>query len=93
MEFNFLKYTVSVALKSNKANECESQSVIVSPKYIFKTDDRVVVNEKSGFHKGAKGIVMFVEPRAKFSNDGKIWVLRDGSAGPVWFFADEINPQ
>lgn len=41
---------------------------------------------RSGFHKGAKGIVEFQEP-----NGGRVWVSRDGAGGPCYFYADELD--
>lgn len=47
---------------------------------------RVNVNQRSGFHKGARGVVQFQEP-----NEGRIWVLRDGADGPVFYYGYELD--
>lgn len=41
---------------------------------------------RSGFHRGCKGQVVFQEP-----SGGRVWVLRDSSNGPVFFYADELD--
>jgi hypothetical protein len=51
----------------------------------FKRGDRVLINQTSGFSRGHKGTVEFVEPR------GQIWVIRDGSGGPVYFHNHELD--
>jgi hypothetical protein len=51
----------------------------------FRVGDRVK-GTRSGFHRGCVGEVVFQEP-----NGGKVWVLRDGSEGPCWFYADELD--
>lgn len=48
--------------------------------------DRVVANQTAGFHKGAEGVVQFVEP-----NYEKVWVLRDRSSGPVFYHPSELD--
>jgi hypothetical protein len=48
--------------------------------------ERVVVNESSGFHVGAKGTVKFVEPSGQI-----IWVIRDGATTPVYFRNTELD--
>lgn len=52
---------------------------------VFKRGDRVEVNNQSGFHRGAKGIVEFVEP------SGKVWVLRDKCVSAVFFYPKELD--
>lgn len=51
----------------------------------FVRGDRVFATHKAGFHKGAHGVVEFVEPT------GKVWVLRDGASGPVYYMPDELD--
>lgn len=48
--------------------------------------DRVKANQTAGFHKGAEGVVQFVEPSYE-----KVWVLRDGSSGPVFYHPSELD--
>ena len=48
--------------------------------------DRVKANQTAGFHKGAEGVVQFVEP----SYD-RVWVLRDRSSGPVFYHPSELD--
>jgi hypothetical protein len=52
----------------------------------FVEGERVVVNESSGFHVGAKGTVKFVEPSGQI-----IWVIRDGATTPVYFRNTELD--
>lgn len=56
-----------------------------APEKVFKRGDRVEVNQHSGFNKGAKGVVEFVEP------SGKVWVLRDGAGSEVFFYPEELD--
>ncbi|AVH85268.1 hypothetical protein RsoM2USA_340 [Ralstonia phage RsoM2USA] len=62
---------------------------VLRPKKALKTNlkrgDRVLVNNKSGFSKGSRGTVEFVEPVER------IWVLRDGSSSPVFFYDYELD--
>lgn len=51
----------------------------------FKRGDRVQANLYAGFHKGAKGVVQYVEP------SGKIWVLRDGASSDVFYHSVELD--
>lgn len=51
----------------------------------LKRGDRVRVNDRSGFSKGSKGTVEFVEPVER------IWVLRDGASSPVFFYDYELD--
>ena len=56
--------------------------------------DRVIVNQTSGFHKGATGVVSFVEPQARLGEqDGRVWVFRDGSNRDVYFHLRELDIQ
>lgn len=52
----------------------------------FKRGDRVYAGLNARFHRGAKGTVEFVEP-----GGGKVWVLRDGSNGPVYYAPAELE--
>lgn len=52
----------------------------------LKVGDRVQVNSMAGFHKGARGVVQFVEP--SYDN---VWVLRDGASSPVSYHPSELN--
>ncbi len=72
-------------LEAKLEEKLESDKQIADPVVIFKRGDRVLVNQTSGFNKGAEGIVEFVEP------NGRIWVLRDGSSGPVYFYPTELD--
>ncbi len=47
---------------------------------------RVKVRNNSGFHRGAQGETVFQEPAG-----GKVWVWRDGSGGPCYFFNEELE--
>lgn len=53
--------------------------------YTFRRGDRVRVTQSASFHKGAIGVVEFVQP------SGKVWVLRDNSGSPVYYHADELE--
>lgn len=53
---------------------------------VFKRGDRVAVKYTAGFHKGAHGVIEFVEPTYT-----RIWVLRDGSSTPVYYSPDELE--
>lgn len=57
-----------------------------NPPHVFCVGDRVV--SIAGFHKGAMGVVKYIEP-----NGQKIWVLRDGSNGDVWYSPRELSPE
>ena len=52
----------------------------------FKRGDRVKVKQTAGFHKGASGVVEFVEPSGE-----KIWVTRDGASRPVFYYGEELE--
>ena len=52
----------------------------------FKRGDRVKVKQTAGFHKGASGVVEFVEPSGE-----KIWVTRDGASSPVFYYGEELD--
>lgn len=56
------------------------------PPPTFKQGDRVRATQNAGFHRGAIGTIEFAEP-----NGHKVWVLRDGSGGPCWYYADELE--
>ena len=74
----------------NKIHELEIENASLkskpkTPEKVFVRGDRVSVNSSSGFHQGARGVVEFVEP------SGKVWVLRDGASGPVFFYPKELD--
>lgn len=46
---------------------------------------RVLINQSSGFSKGYKGIIEFIEPR------GIVWVNRDRSGGALAFYPHELD--
>jgi hypothetical protein len=48
---------------------------------------RVIVNQSSGFHKGARGVVKFQEPL------GRVWVERDNSGSDMWFYPYELDAE
>lgn len=48
--------------------------------------DRVRATMNAGFHKGATGVVEFVEPAYT-----RVWVLRDNSGTPVYYHPDELE--
>lgn len=52
----------------------------------FKIGDKVLANQKAGFNRGAVGVVKYVEPTGD-----KIWVLRDGASGDVFYFHYELD--
>lgn len=62
--------------------ESDEQDVVV-----FKRGDRVLINQTSGFSKGHKGVIEFVEPTIQ----GRIWVLRDGASDPAYFYPSELD--
>jgi hypothetical protein len=68
-------------------SECMSQvfDAVTNQKFFFR-GTRVRANSTAGFHKGATGTVEFVEPSGQ-----KIWVLRDGSSGPVFYIPSELD--
>ena len=74
--------------KTNRNNAMNGFNTIhkAMEKKTLKRGDRVKVNEKSGFNKGAVGTVEFVEP-----NGEKIWVYRDGSSEPCFFYTTELD--
>lgn len=47
---------------------------------------RVLINENSGFSKGARGAVVFVEPSGK-----RVWVHRDRASSPCFFMPHELT--
>jgi hypothetical protein len=53
---------------------------------IFKRGDRVRATENAGFHRGAVGVVEFVEPSYQ-----RVWVLRDRSGSPVCYAPNELE--
>lgn len=53
----------------------------------FEVGQRVVSLGTSGFHQGAHGVVQFQEPNFQ----GRVWVLRDGSGQPVFFYPHELE--
>jgi NTP pyrophosphatase (non-canonical NTP hydrolase) len=50
----------------------------------FSIGDRVKTTQAAGFHKGAEGVITYIEP------SGKCWVRRDNSGSDVWYSADEL---
>ncbi|WP_373034090.1 hypothetical protein [Sulfurovum sp.] len=52
----------------------------------FKIGDKVRANQEAGFNRGATGVVKYVEPTGD-----KIWVLRDGASGDVFYFHYELD--
>lgn len=52
---------------------------------VFERGVRVLVRNTAGFHRGAKGIIEFVEP------NGTVWVVRDGSNTPCWYKQEELQ--
>ena len=53
--------------------------------YTFRVGDRVQVLESAGFHRGAMGEIVFIEPM------GKCWVIRDNSGSPVYYHPEELT--
>ena len=51
----------------------------------FRIGDRVKVRMDAGFHKGATGEINFIEP------NGKCWITRDNSGGPVYYHPEELE--
>lgn len=58
------------------------------PQRVYKRGDRVRVTQRSGFNRGAVGVVEFQEP-----NDTRCWVIRDGAGSPCWFTNHELEPE
>lgn len=54
--------------------------------HTLRIGDRVQVLQTAGFHKGATGVVEFIEP-----NGRKVWVTRDNSGSPVYYHRDELE--
>lgn len=52
----------------------------------FEEGERVVVKMNAGFHKGAHGVIKFVEP-----SGNRVWVIRDGASTPVWYSPMELE--
>ena len=52
----------------------------------FLRGDRVRATMNAGFHKGACGVVEFVEP-----SYNRVWVLRDHATTPVYYHPDELE--
>lgn len=50
----------------------------------FSVGDRVQATETAGFHKGAKGTIVYIEPT------GKCWVRRDGASSDIWYDKGEL---
>lgn len=46
---------------------------------------RVRVRGNAGFHRGARGVVVFQEP-----NNQRCWVVRDHTTSPVFFYNHEL---
>jgi hypothetical protein len=55
-----------------------------SPKRFGK--NRRVIASRSSFAQNSRGVVEFQEPLG-----GRVWVRRDGSSSPSWFYADELD--
>lgn len=51
----------------------------------FEKGDRVVANQKAGFHRGAHGVIEYITPSSE------IWVLRDGAGSAVYYHAIELD--
>lgn len=51
----------------------------------FSIGDRVQATMEAGFHKGAKGVITYIEPT------GKCWVRRDGASSDIWYDAGELE--
>lgn len=52
---------------------------------LFPVGQRVRVTSRSGFSRGAHGVVVFQEP-----NQGRVWVQRDGADSPSFFYGYEL---
>lgn len=75
----------TIAALVAKNTELEDQLRAETPRKI-QFGDRVRANNTAGFHRGAEGTVQFVEPSYE-----KVWVLRDHSSGPVFYFPNELD--
>ena len=51
----------------------------------LRVGDRVLVKQTAGFHKGAKGVIQYIEP------SGKCWVRRDHASSDVWYAPEELE--
>lgn len=51
----------------------------------FSVGDRVQATDEAGFHKGAKGVITYIEPT------GKCWVRRDGASSDIWYDKGELT--
>lgn len=54
----------------------------------FERGQRVVALDHAGFHRGARGAVMFQEPAG--GPACKVWVLRDGASSEVFYYDHEL---
>ena len=79
--------TVAVLMAKNA--EYEREQAARAPRHI-QIGDLVKANNDAGFHKGAEGVVQFVEPFADYDK-AKVWVLRNGSSGPVFYLPYELD--
>ena len=79
----------SIAMLMAQNAEYERKEQAGKPRPI-QTGDRVKANDKAGFHKGAEGVVQFVEPLLDYEKT-KVWVLRDRSSGPVYYMPYELD--
>lgn len=84
------------ALKNERAELMQSVGILITenqklqaqitPPRQLQIGDRVRATNKAGFHRGATGVIQFIEPSGE-----KVWVLRDGSTTPVWYAPQELE--
>lgn len=79
----------TIATMAARNKELEDMLIASAPRKI-QIGDRVLANDKAGFHQGARGTVQFVEPGFDYEKC-KVWILRDGSTSPVFYLPFELD--
>lgn len=51
----------------------------------FEVGDKVRVKRTAGFHKGATGVIKYIQP------DDVVWIRRAGSSSDVWYAMNELE--
>ena len=97
MKFKLFGKEISITVTDPRVEEPVEQKMsfkndgTLNPDEVLVAGDKVLVNQQSGFHKGARGVAVFVEPLAQYYQRGQVWVLREHAASPVWFFVYELD--
>jgi len=76
-----LMKSVGVLIAENQKLQAQ-----IAPPRQLQIGDRVRVTKNGGFHRGAEGVIQFIEPSGE-----KVWVLRDHSTTPVWYAPIELE--